>query len=96
MLTAVSGMLTKQGVSVSGRRSAGPAFASADVVRAGGARDARGSRSRRSSAGTARVAGYTVLYDGDRPTQTIALCDTGDGARAVAVGEDPGARAGRP
>ena len=39
--------------------------------------------------GTARIAGYTVLYEGDRATQTIVLCDTGNGERAVAVGTDP-------
>jgi acetyl-CoA C-acetyltransferase len=42
-----------------------------------------------SFAGDARVAGYTVLYDGDRPAQTVLLCDTGDGKRTVAVGSDP-------
>ena len=43
------------------------------------------------SAGRAleHVAGYTVLYEGDRPAQTILLCDTGDGKRTVAVGSDP-------
>ena len=39
--------------------------------------------------GTARIASYTVLYEGDRPAQTLLLCDTADGARAVAVATDP-------
>jgi acetyl-CoA C-acetyltransferase len=87
LLSAVSGMLTKQGVSLWSQQ-AGPGFASADV-----SAQAERATSRVEVApeflGTARVAGYTVLFAGDRPTQTIALCDTEDGARAVAVGEDP-------
>jgi hypothetical protein len=38
--------------------------------------------------GDARVAGYTVIHGADGPTHTVMLCDTGDGARAVAVEED--------
>jgi acetyl-CoA C-acetyltransferase len=88
MLNAVSGMLTKQGVSLWSTRP-GPAFAALDVSEeaeraTGRVEVAEGFR------GTARVAGYTVLFDGDRPTHTVLLCDTGDGRRAVAVSEDPG------
>jgi acetyl-CoA C-acetyltransferase len=87
MLNAVSGMLTKQGVSLWSSRP-GPAFA-ADDVSAQAERETRRVPIAEGFAGTARIAGYTVLYDGDRPAQTIVLCDTADGARAVAVGEDP-------
>jgi acetyl-CoA C-acetyltransferase len=87
MLNAVSGMLTKQGVSL-WSSSAGPPFGSADVS-AQAQRETRRVEVAENFSGAARVAGYTVLFDGDRPLRTIALCDTADGARAVAVGEDP-------
>jgi acetyl-CoA C-acetyltransferase len=87
MLNAVSGMLTKQGVSL-WSSSAGPAFAAADVS-AEAQRETRRVELAESFAGDARVAGYTVLYEGDRPAQTVLLCDTGDGKRTVAVGSDP-------
>ncbi|TMA27617.1 MAG: acetyl-CoA acetyltransferase [Deltaproteobacteria bacterium] len=87
MLNAVSGMLTKQGVSL-WSSSAGPAFASADVS-AEAQRETRRVELAENFSGTARVASYTVLFDGDRPTQTVMLCDTGDGKRAVAVSGDP-------
>jgi acetyl-CoA C-acetyltransferase len=87
MLNAVSGMLTKQGVSL-WSSGAGPAFASADVS-AEAQRETRRVELAENFSGTARIAGYTVLYEGDRVAQTIVLCDTADGARAVAVGADP-------
>jgi acetyl-CoA C-acetyltransferase len=87
MLNAVSGMLTKQGVSLWSSRP-GPAFAAEDVS-ALAERETRRVEVADGFSGTARVAGYTVVYEGDRPAQAILLCDTGDGARAVAVGTDP-------
>jgi acetyl-CoA C-acetyltransferase len=87
MLNAVSGMLTKQGVSL-WSSGPGPAFAAADVS-AEAERATRRVEVVSDFRGAARVAGYTVLYDGDRPTQTIALADTAEGARAVAIGDDP-------
>ena len=35
------------------------------------------------------MATYTVTYDGMDPVRTVAVCDTGDGRRCVAVAEDP-------
>ena len=87
MLNAVSGMLTKQGVSL-WSSGPGPAFAAADVS-AEAERDTRRVEVAADFAGTARIAGYTVLYAGDQATHTILLCDTADGTRAVAVSEDP-------
>jgi acetyl-CoA C-acetyltransferase len=87
MLNAVSGMLTKQGVSL-WSSGPGPAFAAADVS-AEAQRETRRVELAENFSGTARVAGYTVLFDGDRPNQTIVLADTAEGARAVAVGDDP-------
>src|SRR5262245_49370531 len=87
LLSAVSGMLTKQGVSLWSAQ-AGPGFASADVSELA-ERGTRRVEVAPEFRGAARVAGYTVLYAGERPAQTIALCDTADGSRAVAVAEDP-------
>jgi acetyl-CoA C-acetyltransferase len=87
MLNAVSGMLTKQGVSL-WSSGAGPAFASADVS-AEAQRETRRVELAEGFSGTARIASYTVLYEGDRAARTILLCDTEAGARAVAVGTDP-------
>jgi acetyl-CoA C-acetyltransferase len=86
MLNAVSGMLTKQGVSLWSSR-AGPAFATEDVSEQA-ERETPRVPVIESFSGTARIEGYTVLYQGDRAAQTIVLCDTGSGARAVAVGAD--------
>ena len=64
--------------------------------RGGGARDARASRSAEGFAGTARVAGYTVLYDG-RPAgpDGRCSCDTGDGRARGRGRRGSRARAGR-
>jgi acetyl-CoA C-acetyltransferase len=86
MLNAVSGMLTKQGVSLWSSRP-GSGFASLDVSAEAERVTARVAVAEGFS-GTARVGGYTVLYAADRPSQTVVLCDTADGARAVAVGDD--------
>jgi acetyl-CoA C-acetyltransferase len=87
MLNAVSGMLTKQGVSLWSTQP-GPEFAALDVSEQAQRETVRvevaeGFR------GTARVAGYTVLYDGERPSRTLLVCDTSDGRRAVAASDDP-------
>jgi hypothetical protein len=39
--------------------------------------------------GEATVATYTVTYEGMVPVRTVAVCDTDDGRRCVAVAEDP-------
>ncbi len=87
MLNAVSGMLTKQGVSL-WSTGVGDGFTAADV-----SAEAKRETGRVALAegfdGSARVVGYTVLYGREGPTHTIVLADTGDGARAVGVAEDP-------
>ena len=81
LLTAVSGMLTKQGLSL-WSTLAGPDFAAEDV----------GEQAQRQTgtveveagfSGTARIEGYTVLYDRSGPTHTVLLARTGAGRRAV-------------
>ena len=39
--------------------------------------------------GEATVATYTVTYDGMVPVRAVAVCDTDDARRCVAVAEDP-------
>ena len=39
--------------------------------------------------GEATVATYTVTFEGMVPDRTVAVCDTDDGRRCVAVAEDP-------
>ena len=87
MVNAVSGMLTKQGVSLWSSRE-GPPFAAVDVSAEAERATARVAVAE-GFAGAARVAGYTVLHGADAPTHTIVLADTADGRRAVGVSEDP-------
>lgn len=87
LVTAISGMITKQGVSIWSTRPASGGYRSAEVSAEVEAATARRSPSVDGPAdGT--VAGYTVLYDGDTPTRTVAVVDADDGTRAVAVSDD--------
>ena len=38
--------------------------------------------------GPGTVATYTVTYDGMDPVRVVAVCDTADGRRCVAISED--------
>jgi acetyl-CoA C-acetyltransferase len=90
VVTTVSGLLTKPGIGVwscspDGRaplvgdlgEEAAAATGVIDVV------DTLGGYT-----GGATVATYTVTYEGMVPTRTVAVCDTDDGRRCVAVTED--------
>jgi acetyl-CoA C-acetyltransferase len=87
LLSAVSGMLTKQGISVWSTEPGDRSFAyddvSADVerelARVSVVEDGRG---------VARVAGYTVLHGLAGPERGVAYCDLPDGARALAETRD--------
>lgn len=86
LLTAVSGMLTKQGVALFGRRPPQRGFRFVDVSAEAAAATPR-VRVHRGYAGSARVATYTVLYEGDAPVRAIVLCDTPQGDRTIATVE---------
>jgi acetyl-CoA C-acetyltransferase len=85
---AVSGLLTKPGLSVWSTAApaepalvadlAGAAFAATPVV-----------ESIPGYEGDATIATYTVTYDDQQPVKVIAIGDTPEGARCVAVAEDP-------
>lgn len=88
MLTAVSGMLTKQGVSL---WSSGPPvqpFRHADVTDQVAAA-AQTVEVIADYSGPATVASYTVLYEGDAPVRAVAICDLPGGQRTLAATADP-------
>jgi acetyl-CoA C-acetyltransferase len=87
MLTAVSGMLTKQGVSLWSAQPPAAACRFADVTDEVAAAmetvEVVGDHN-----GPATVASYTVLYNGDSPARAVAVCDLPDGRRTLAAAED--------
>jgi acetyl-CoA C-acetyltransferase len=85
MVNAVSGMLTKQGVSLWSTRE-GPVFDAIDVS-AEAERETPRMTVREAYVGEARVAGYTVIYGADGPTHTVVLGDVDDTLRVVGVGD---------
>ena len=91
MVTTVSGLLTKPGIGVWSATPDGRPPLVADL--AGAARAATGVLDVVPTLdgydGAATVVTYTVTYDAMVPSRTVALCDTVDGRRCVAVSEDP-------
>jgi acetyl-CoA C-acetyltransferase len=88
LLTAVSGMLTKQGVSLWSSEPGPAGFGYADVGDQVAAVDApRNVVDDLEASG--RVAGYTVVYESGAPARTLAILDLDDGARTLAASEDP-------
>jgi acetyl-CoA C-acetyltransferase len=87
MVTAVSGMLTKQGVNLWSATPPVTPYGFADVTREAAAATAVRPLVD-DYAGPATVAGYTVVFMHDAPVRGIAVCDTPDGRRAVATTED--------
>jgi acetyl-CoA C-acetyltransferase len=88
LLTAVSGMLTKQGVSL---WSSGPperAFEFFDVT-GETARDQPPLPLVERSDGSARVASYTVLFEGERAARAVFVCDLEGRRRTLAASDDP-------
>jgi len=83
LVTAVSGMLTKQGVSMWGLRPPEHGFRVDDVSAA------VESATRRVPVeagyiGRARIATYTILHEGDEARRAVLLCDTPSGSRTIA------------
>jgi acetyl-CoA C-acetyltransferase len=85
LVTAVSGMLTKQGVSLWSSEP-GPGFAHDDVS-AATARDTPVVNVG-PAAGPATIATYTVLYDKTAPPRTVLLCDLPAGTRTLVSSDD--------
>jgi acetyl-CoA C-acetyltransferase len=87
LLTAVSGMLTKQGVSLWSREPGPNGFGYADVSEEAAAFEAP-REVVDGVAGAGTLAGYTVLYQADAPARTVAVVDLDGGARTLAVRDD--------
>jgi hypothetical protein len=91
VVTTVSGLLTKPGLGAWSTRPDGrPPLVGdlgADAAAATSVIDVVGTLG--GYDGGATVATYTVTYEGMVPTRTVAVCDTDDGRRVVAVAEDP-------
>jgi acetyl-CoA C-acetyltransferase len=87
LVTAVSGMITKQGASVWSTEPPADGFRFADVT--GDAQVVTERRDVRPDAtGDATVAACTVVHDRQGPVQSVAICECEDGARTVAATED--------
>lgn len=87
-LSAVSGILTKQGASVWSSEPGPRPFAFDDVSEAT-ARDTASVPLVEDAAGDATVATYTVLRDRTSAPYTVLLCDLPDGRRTLARSADP-------
>jgi acetyl-CoA C-acetyltransferase len=87
LVTAVSGMVTKQGVSLWASHAPQRPFTyddvAADVAAATDTVDVDGDRT-----GTGRVAAYTVLHERGVPRRGVALVDFTDGTRTLATTDD--------
>jgi acetyl-CoA C-acetyltransferase len=90
MVTTVSGLLTKPGIGIwSGRPDGHPPLL-ADMKEAAGAATGviEAVATLDGYEGPATIATATATYDGMDPVRTVALCDTADGRRSVAMSED--------
>ncbi len=88
LVTAVSGILTKQGVSLWSTRAPAAGFGFFDVSAETAAEQSAAALVDVAD-GPARSAGYTVLFEGDRPARTAFVCDLPDGRRTLAASDDP-------
>jgi acetyl-CoA C-acetyltransferase len=88
MVTAVSGMLTKQGVSLWSTRPPANACRPIDVTREVQAATRRADIVA-DYVGDASVASCTVVYTADVPSRGIFVCDLPDGRRTLAETHDP-------
>lgn len=87
LVTAVSGMLTKQGVCLWSTAPPANGFKFIDVTDQV-VRELRTVAIDPDYVGPATIASYTVLFTGDAPTRAVAICDLPDGRRTVAASND--------
>lgn len=88
LVTAVSGILTKQGFTLWSTEAGEAPFAYEEVTEQV-AEALETVEVAEQYTGDAVVAAYTVLYEGVEPTRAAAWCDTADGRRTIAVNTDP-------
>ena len=87
LVTAVSGIVTKQGVSAWSSEPPARGFCFDDVTAEAAAGLQAVAVVPRAS-GDATVVSWTVFYEGDAPARAVALCDLGDGRRTIATSAD--------
>jgi acetyl-CoA C-acetyltransferase len=87
LLNAVSGFLTKQGVTLWSSAPPERPFGFDDVTDAV-ARETEEIALDESARGAASCVSYTVQFEGDRPARTLFVCDLPDGRRALAASAD--------
>jgi acetyl-CoA C-acetyltransferase len=87
MLNAVSGFLTKQGVTLWSAAPPRRAFGFDDVSEAV-LRETEEVALAEDARREARCVSYTVQFEGDRPARTLFVCDLPDGRRALAANTD--------
>jgi acetyl-CoA C-acetyltransferase len=92
MITTVSGLLTKPGIGVWAARPDGRPPLVADLAKEveSVTEVVEVVETLDGYEGDATVTTYTVTFDGLDPVRTVALCDTVDGRRCVAVSDDAG------
>jgi len=88
LVTAVSGMLTKQGVSLWSAQPPAQPFGFADVTQEV-ARALRTVEVVGEYDGPATIAAYTVIYDGTTPARAVMICNLPDGRRTLGVTMNP-------
>jgi len=88
LVTSVSGMITKAGFGLYGTEPPAAGFGFDDVTSEVAARTVE-REIVGDYTGSARVAGYTVLYLGDAPFKGLVVCDLEDGRRTIAATEAP-------
>jgi acetyl-CoA C-acetyltransferase len=87
LVTAVSGMLTKQGVSLWSSEPGVAPFAHDDVT-AETERETERVEVVAAGEGAATIASYTVLYEGGAPKRAVLLCDLDGNRRRLALSDD--------
>lgn len=88
LVTTVSGLLTKPGLAVWGTRPGDEPPLVADLAEQAAAATET-VEVVDSHEGDATVASYTVTYDGGAPARLVVIADLDDGARCIALGDDP-------
>jgi acetyl-CoA C-acetyltransferase len=88
LVTAVSGMLTKQGVSIWSCRPPAGGYRAADVSDAVGADDTSVAAFS-DQPGQATVTTYTAIHARDGSVRGVVVADRADGSRAIAATADP-------
>jgi acetyl-CoA C-acetyltransferase len=89
LLTAVSGMLAKQGVSLWSSEPGSAPFGHDDVSEAT-ARETPAAAYADAGQGPARIATYTVVYQAGEPQRVALIAEFEDGSRTLAGSDEPG------